>query len=108
MAWETRGNRTYYYRSRKIGGRVVKEYLGAGPMAVRLAAQDTAERERRHEHGERARADARRLADLAAHDDAFSRATEALMAAALMAAGYRQHARGAWRKQRDGGSSETE
>ena len=106
MAWEQRGNRTYYYRSRKVDGRVVKEYVGAGPTADLIAAYDEAARERQREERERVRAEARRLADLAAHYEAFSRAADALTTATLLAAGYRQHARGAWRKRRDGGSHE--
>ena len=107
MGWEQRGGRHYYYRSRKIGGQVVKEYIGAGSTADLIAAHDEAARERRAEVRRRIREDARRLADQAAQDEAFSRAVDALAAAALMAAGYRQHARGAWRKRRDGGSIET-
>lgn len=106
MAWEDRGGRRYYYRSRKSGGRVVKEYVGAGATAALIAAHDEAERERRRAERERGRAEARRLADLAAQYDAYSRAVDALTAAALLAAGYRQHARGAWRKWRDGGARE--
>ena len=106
MAWEHRGDRTYYYRSRKVAGRVVKEYIGAGPTAALIAAHDEAERERRIEQREQAREDARRLAELAAQYETASRAADALTAAALLAAGYRQHARGTWRKRRDGVSVE--
>jgi hypothetical protein len=102
MAWEQRGNGRYYYRSYKRGGRVVKEYIGTDATAALIAAHDEAERERRHEERERALADARRLTELAAQYDDFSRAVDALTAAALLAAGYHQHARGTWRKRRDG------
>jgi hypothetical protein len=107
MAWEQRGNHTYYYRSRKVGGHVLKEYIGSGATADLIAAHDEAERERRSADRERVRAEARRLAELAAGDETLARAVDALTAAALMAAGYRQHARGAWRRQRDAGATET-
>ena len=107
MAWEQRGNHRYYYRSRKIGGRVVKEYIGSGATADLISAHDEAERERRGADRERIRAEVRRLAELAAGYETLSRAVDAMTAAALIAAGYRQHARGAWRKQRDAGATET-
>jgi hypothetical protein len=34
MALERRGNRTYYYRKRRVGRRVVSEYAGSGEEAV--------------------------------------------------------------------------
>jgi hypothetical protein len=33
MAWERRGNRRYFYRSVRVGGKVKKKYLGRGPLA---------------------------------------------------------------------------
>jgi len=48
MAWETRRNgRQYYYRSRRLGHRVVQEYLGAGCVAYAAAAEDEAARAKR-------------------------------------------------------------
>jgi hypothetical protein len=35
MAWETRGSRRFYYRSHKVDGRIVRDYVGAGPVADR-------------------------------------------------------------------------
>lgn len=33
MAWERRRNGIYYYRAHKVRGRVIKEYVGTGPLA---------------------------------------------------------------------------
>ena len=103
MGWETRerGGR-YYTRSRKVGGRVVREYVGGGRVAELAAALDAAER--------RERAEARqRLREAAAADAAaFAALTElgcvldGLAAAFLIGAGYRRHHRGEWRRRRDG------
>lgn len=37
----------YYYRSRRVGGRVVTEYLGAGEGAERSAVMEARKREER-------------------------------------------------------------
>lgn len=45
MAYERRRNgRMYYYRSRRVGGRVVKDYFGAGLDARRAAEEDRQKR----------------------------------------------------------------
>lgn len=80
MGWETRGNSRYYYRKRKVAGRVVSEYVGTGLHAARVVAQEAAARE--------------------AELDAFYDLTDALVGAALLNAGYHRHHRGEWRKQR--------
>jgi len=45
MGWDKDGR--YYTRSRREGGRVMREYVGRGPLAELEAAYDRSQRERR-------------------------------------------------------------
>lgn len=97
MPWDHRG---YYYRAHKFGGRVVRQYVGRGEIAELVAALDAADRDERADRADRLRAF---RADLDRLDALVERADAALAAvarAALLAAGYRQHHRGEWRKTR--------
>ena len=98
MPWAQRGQHRYFFRKRKVGGRVVRRSYGRGPeaqLAAALAAQRQREREaewarRRRERG---RWDAKtetvqRLIEV----------SDLLVRAALLAAGFHQHERGAWRR----------
>jgi hypothetical protein len=99
MAYETRGKGRYYYQKERIGERVVSRYVGAGAMAQFEAEQQQREQARRaQERAELARLKAE-LADPPALV-AFNEAVRLLTRAALVAAGYHQHARGDWRRAR--------
>ena len=99
MGWERRSGGRYYYRKRRIGGRVISTYMGRGDMADALAGLETAERiERAVEREERRAARAREQADEAALDE-VSRLTEELTAGYLLAAGCHTHKR-TWRRRR--------
>ena len=102
MAWEhrQRGGR-YYTRSRREGGRVVREYVG-GSVLVELAAR--ADELKRRERERAAAAEREEQETLEALDAPFAEAWEAaetLYSAALVAAGYRHYKRGEWRKMRE-------
>jgi hypothetical protein len=102
VAWEERRNgRRYYYRSRRIGDHVVKEYFGAGVGGDMAAADDDAKRLRFSRIAEARHAEQRRLEDL---DHALAKLdliAETLTKATLAAAGFHQHHRGEWRKRRE-------
>ena len=102
MGWETRRGRRYYYRARKVGGRVVKAYVGAGPGAEAAAARDARVRDERRAATPAARAERTRLAAADTAADAAHEAVDALLGATLVLAGYHRPRRGAWRRRRDG------
>ena len=95
MSWEQRGNRRYYYRKRRQGGRVVSEYVGAGELAGAAAALDALEREIR-------RAERQRRAQLRALDAQIAQVCDlirALTDAVLLINDYHTH-KVQWRKKR--------
>ena len=50
MSWETRnGKGSYYTRSRRIYGKVVREYIGTGLVAQEIAEIDALDREQRYQ-----------------------------------------------------------
>ncbi len=99
MPWETKGSERYYYRKRRINGRVVSEYVGRGAEDEQIAAADELARDAR---AEARAAQQARLAEFEALDQdvkAFGVMVDTLMRLALEANGYHQH-KGQWRRKR--------
>ena len=102
MGWERRKRGARYYtRTRREGGRIVREYVGAGPGAEAVALLDAIERAERRERAEAWRAERDRLeaADRAVTE--LCELTEVLASGMLLLAGYHRHDRGEWRKRRE-------
>src|SRR5215471_17136347 len=97
MAWNLG---RYYTRSRKINGRVVREYVGGGEVARLVALQDMIEREKREAERAAQRMERAELEALDARVKEMDRTADQLARAALVVAGFRQHHRGEWRKKR--------
>ena len=102
MGWERRKRGGLYYtRSRKIKGRVVREYVGgglAGQLAATIDAAHRAERQAR----EKALRDERDCLEAAdAQVVMLCGVVEALVRETLIQAGYHQHHRGEWRRKRE-------
>src|SRR5262245_32661863 len=97
MGWD-KGR--YYTQSKKINGRVVRVYVGAGRAGESVARMDALMRAERdagriarkveQEEHDAIEADVRSVVDLGG----------LAAKAALMAAGYHQHKRGEWRKRK--------
>ena len=99
--WERRERGgPYYTRSRKEGGRVVREYVGGGVLGEIAALRDEYERRTREEEAALEKEERQRLEELVAPVEELCEAAEVLARAALVAAGYRRHNRGEWRKRR--------
>jgi len=100
--WERRERGGLYYtRSRKENGRVVREYIGGGPLGQLAALQDEHERQRREEQAAYWREVQQDLDALEASVNELSEASDLLVRTALLASGYRQHNRGEWRLRRE-------
>jgi hypothetical protein len=100
MAWDTRGGRRYYYRSRREGGRVVRQYVGADLLGELEAREDDRRRIERERACHELEQERERLAAADAPLAELDALADALVAGALLLAGYHQHDRGAWRKGR--------
>jgi len=80
---------------------VVREYVGTGTLAELVAQADAEERHRREEETAAWRKERELMEALEAQVEELCEVSEVLARAALVAAGYRQHARGEWRKRRE-------
>jgi hypothetical protein len=90
----------YYSRSKKVDGRVTREYVGKGRVAELSAQLDAIARQEREAEQAARRAERAELEALDAPVNDMCQEVELLARAALVAAGFRQHKRGEWRKKR--------
>src|SRR4051812_12886098 len=99
MAWEMRGRSgPYYTRSRREGGRVVREYIGGGLRGELAAAVDQAARQQRAVVASALVAEQASLVRLDELMETLQTATDALARSALILGGFHRHARGEWRR----------
>ena len=100
MAWESRERGGHYYtRSRRVNGRVVREYIGGGELAQIASENDDDRRTLRKAERQQQRAELERLEALAGPVGELCEVTEILARAHLLACGYHEH-RGEWRRER--------
>lgn len=98
MAWESRnGSGRYYTRSRRVNGRVVREYVGRGLFAEYAAAVDDVDRENRALAAASWRAEREDVDAVCAAVRGLGAAVDAAVAAELAVLGYHKE-RGEWRR----------
>lgn len=90
MAWEKRGNSTYYYQRKRVNGKSVRVYLGKG------AAAEAAERAIQKSKQNRAQIQEKR--EMWALLDSEDNALTPLITLRYLALGYHRPNRGKWRK----------
>jgi len=102
MSWEWRGQRRYYYRARRDGDRVIKEYMGPeGSVMAENAAEEDAKMRTTKAMLRRAEQERRQSFEVAqAQVTAMGRMVSDVVSDVLLAAGYYQHRRGPWRRRR--------
>ena len=103
MGLEQRGNKFYFYKKEREGGKVVSRYAGGGESAELFSMFDELEADRKADERfkkqlEREKAE-RFESELTEIEAAFTN----LMTAYLLVNGYRQTASREWRKKRNGG-----
>ena len=103
MAWEHRGNNKYYYRKKRLGKRVISEYVGRGVVAELVAASDVMNRNQRKME--------RKSTDLTIQNfnrtflysdkmiENYENKADTVVKSYLILNGYHQH-KGEWRKAR--------
>ena len=99
MSWKTINGRRYYYKSKRVGGRVVSRYFGAGVSGSLIAEMDAIDRlekaaEQEENRAERDESDAEEQAVSKWFDD-----VQAVADSAMVEAGFHKH-RGQWRRKR--------
>jgi hypothetical protein len=97
--WEQRGQKRYYYRNSWQNGRSVRTYLGSGEIAEMAATADALQRVAREIESRKWQQEQERRAAAEALLTELCQQSDLLVRAALVAASFRQHHRGAWRRQ---------
>ena len=99
MALESRGKKSYYYRKRRVGQRVISEYVGGGMAGEFAEMSDSDDRQKADLRRRAFQELQRRDATIDKEIDDIGTQVKALVQAALLVTGYHQFKR-TWRKQR--------
>ena len=98
MPWEQRGGKKYYYRSRREGDKVVKDYFGCGAAARSAAQADEEKRKHRQEEKLLIEEETTHLQPAEQSTEDLDRLSRLLMEADLLISGYWRPDRSVWRK----------
>ena len=99
MAWEQRGNGSYYYRKRREGNRVYSEYIGGGILGIYASIMDQDQQAKREAERQQLLAEKEVDLELQSVVDEVGEQCRVLLTAILLTAGYHTH-KYQWRKRR--------
>ena len=100
MAWESRNGRRYYYRTKRVDGRVTKIYFGSGEAAQKAAEMDVAVKAIRTQEATELSTWRSGLIEVDQITTEIEAGIKLLLEAELMAMGYHKH-KGEWRRRRE-------
>jgi len=101
MAWETRpGGGHYYTRSRRVNGKVIREYVGSGEKGELAAKIDAEQRAKRDAERALIREEQAQVMTIDAELNALHQTVDALTRGILLANGFERYKR-QWRKRHD-------
>ncbi|MBP3955041.1 hypothetical protein J8F10_07065 [Gemmata sp. G18] len=100
MGLEHRNGRTYFYRSRRVGELVRREYVGSGYVAALSARWDEIERDRRGFAAWQEAERGREADEILATGAAFDRLADRVFRAVMHLTGHTLHKRSSWRRTR--------
>ncbi len=106
MGWEKRGSGQYYYRKKRVNGRVVSEYVGAGVLAEATQMIDQMESENNELQKQREKDEKEQAAAIDVAVDQNLESIGELIESALTGWGYHK-VKGEWRKKRTNPKSKT-
>ena len=102
MALETRNGRgAYFTRTKRVGGRVVREYVASGQTALLIASVEAERRKAEAFRKQSERDELDRAKSIEDTLDTICQIGDTVAEAVLLAAGFHRHHAGEWRKRRE-------
>ena len=97
MAWESRGNRNYYYRKEWINGKCVSSYVGTGELAGLLAQFDRITQAEKEIEAESQRKSRENIAEIDNDLNEMERKTKKIVESFLIERGFYKTSSREWR-----------
>lgn len=100
MGWENRGNGRYYYRKKRIGSKVVSEYVGNGVLAEIAENLDKSEQAKRIDKHKQEKQSLEQVININRIMNKVENEIKILAKVYLLMNGFHTH-KGTWRKKRN-------